>query len=92
MYERPYTIEEIKNNYPDSAEELLKDPAHLWRAEIGIELVHQEPTLIEQQRIWQNWQEMTAEMKELSDQKSLELFGQTNAEHNQKIMRNYENL
>ena len=46
MYERPYTIEEIRKSYPDSAEELLKDPVHLWRAETGIELIHQEPTLI----------------------------------------------
>ena len=92
MYNRPYTIGEIRKNYSDQAEELLKDPVHLWRAENGVELIHQEPTLAEQQRIWQNWQEMTFEMKKISDQKSLELFGQTNVEHNREIMEKYENL
>lgn len=47
-YERPYTIEEIKEKCPDKVEILLKDPIHLWRATTGIELIHKEPTYTEQ--------------------------------------------
>jgi len=87
MYERPYSIEEIKKFYPDKAEMLLKDPIHVWRAETGIELIHQEPTIEEQKRIWRNWNEMTAEMKKKSDEKSAELFGKDNASHNEEIFK-----
>lgn len=90
MYERPYNVEEIKLNYPDKAEALLNDPVHLWRAETGIELVHQEPTLKEQERIWKNWNEMSDEMKEKSDRKSIELFGINNGANNTKIMEGWK--
>lgn len=90
MYQRPYTTEEIKKFYPDKAEILFKDPVHLWRAETGIELIHKEPTLDEQERIWLNWNEMMDEMKARSDTKSRELFGgKDNATHNQEIMRGW---
>ncbi len=88
MYERPLTIAEIREQYPDKAEALLKDPVHVWRAETGIELIHKEPTMDEQIRIWNNWNEMTDEMKKKSDGKSKELFGSENALHNEEIMRN----
>ena len=90
MYQRPYTLEEIKNNYPDKAKILLKDPAHLWRAETGIELIHKEPTREEQERIWENWNEMTDEMKKKSDKKSVEMFSKDNAAHNEEIMRGWK--
>jgi len=90
MYKRPYNIKEIKKNYPDKAEKLLKDPVHLWRAETGIELIHKEPTQKEQERIWVNWNEMTDEMKKKSDEKSIELFGIDNTNHNKKITQNWE--
>lgn len=90
MYQRPYNIEEIKKNYPDKAEMLLKDPAHLWRAKTGIELIHKEPTIEEQERIWRNWNEMTDEMKKKSDEKSIELFGKDNAAHHEEIMRDWK--
>ncbi len=89
LYERPYTVEEIKKNYPDKAERLLNDPIHLWRAETGIELIHREPTLEEQERIWKNWNEMTDEMKKKSDEKSLALFGKDNATHHREILYRY---
>ncbi len=89
MYERPYNVEEIKAYYPDKADFLLTDPAHIWRAQTGIELIHKEPTLDEQKRIWRNWQEMTNEMKERSDRKSLELFNKDNQSHNQEIMASW---
>jgi len=87
MYERPYSAEEIKKFYPDKAEALLQDPVHAWRAETGIELIHREPTLEEQKRIWRNWNEMTDEMKKKSDGKSVELFGIGNAAHNEEIFK-----
>jgi hypothetical protein len=85
MYQRPYNKEEIKKFYPELVDKLLSDPVHLWRAETGIELIHQEPTIEQQKRIWQNWNEMTDEMKKISDEKSLEFFGLTNVEHYNKI-------
>lgn len=90
MYERPYTKDEIRRNYPEKADMLLSDPVHLWRAETGIELVHKEPTRDEQERIWKNWNEMTDEMKEKSDAKSMELFGKNNATHNEEIRRDWK--
>lgn len=89
MYERPYTIEEIKKYYSDKAATLLSNPAHLWRAETGIELIHKEPTLKEQERIWKNWNEMRNEMKKKSDAKSMELFGKDNTSHHKEIMRDW---
>lgn len=85
MYRKPYTIEEIKKNYPDKARSLLVDPIHLWRAKTGIELIHKEPTSLEQDRIWENWFWMSDEMKKISDRKSLELFGIDNQSHHRKI-------
>lgn len=88
MYKPPFTKEEIKKYYPSKVEMLLGDPTHVWRAETGIELIHKEPTLSEQKRIWKNWNEMSDDMKKKSDKKSLELFGKDNVTHNEEIMRN----
>lgn len=90
MYERPYTIKEIKKYHPDKAKMLLSDPIHLWRAEKGIELIHEEPTAEEQKRIWKNWNEMTDEMKKKSDVKSMELFGKDNTSHHKEIMQDWK--
>lgn len=84
MYQRPYNINEIRKNYPEIADSLLKDPVHLWRAETGIELIHKEPTTDEQERIWKNWNEMDDDMKKKSDEKSIEIFGITNEENYKK--------
>lgn len=82
MYEPPYTLEQIKAHYPENVYlTLANDPVHRWRAETGIELIHKEPDEAEQDRIWANWQLMSDEMKEMSDIKSLELFGCTNEQH-----------
>lgn len=86
MYQPPYNPKEIRKLFPDKAEKLLKDPVHKWRAETGIELIHQEPTKKERLRIWQNWQQMSEEQKKISDQKSLELYGLTNHPHHQKLI------
>lgn len=89
MYERPHNVEEIKSLFPDKALMLLRDRAHLWRAETGIELIHLEPTIKEQRRIWLNWREMSDIMKRSSDKKSIELFGKDNEAHNKEIMQTW---
>jgi hypothetical protein len=66
---------------------LENDPVHKWRADNGIELVHKEPSMKELQRIWKNWNLMTAEQKRLSDNKSKELFGMTNLENYKKLLQ-----
>ncbi len=86
MYKRPYSKEEIRKHYPDKADKLLTDPVHIWRAEVGIELIHKEPTLKEQLRTWENWQQMSEDQKTISDDKSLELFGITNEDHHNKLI------
>lgn len=89
MYEPPYNVEEVRKNYPDKAIEILKYPPHLWRAETGIELIHEEPSIKEQIRIWNNWNEMTDEMKRESDEKSIEFFGKDNTTHHKEIMKRW---
>lgn len=92
MYQRPYTKEEIIKNYPEKVSgKLLKDKIHIWRAETGIELIHKEPTKIELERIWKNWQEMTEKEKRISDEKSIDFFDITNKENYIKILKEYEN-
>lgn len=86
VYEHPYTLEQIKQHYGDEVfQSLAKCPVHRWRAITGIELIHKEPSREELERIWQNWQLMDPIDKEISDEKSLELFGMTNAEHYAKL-------
>ena len=80
-YEPPYPIEYLQEHYPN----LLQDPAHRWRAEKGIELIHREPSKSEQLRIWENWQQMSPAQKEQSDKQSLKLFGMTNQEHHRAL-------
>lgn len=71
---------------------LSTDLVHMWRAESGIELVHNEPTMEELNRIWQNWQHMPDIAKWLSDNMSLHWFGCTNEEHYQQLTESVEDL
>lgn len=88
-YERPYTYEELVKHYGKYvADKLSNDPCHKWRMETGIELIHKEPDLDEQKRIWENWQLMTDEDKQKSDEKCIELFGLTNERLNSYILKN----
>jgi hypothetical protein len=88
VYNPPYTRKQMQEaGYAeDMIQRLMNDPVHRWRAYTGIELIHREPTLAEQERIWANWLLMDAPLKERSDQKSRELFGMSNSEHHEKIM------
>ena len=86
QYDPPYTLEQIKAKYPENIYNMLaNDPVHKWRANTGIELIHKEPTEEELDRIWKNWQLMPQDMKDISDKKSIEMFGCTNAEHYNKL-------
>ena len=86
QYDPPYTLEQIKAKYPEHIYNMLaNDPVHKWRAETGIELIHKEPSQEELDRIWKNWQLMPQDMKDISDKKSIEMFGCTNAEHYNKL-------
>ena len=92
-YDPPYNAQQIKDNYGiELYNKLIKDPAHRWRMETGIELIHKEPTNEELERIWKNWQEMSKEQKEKSDKKSLELFGKTNEENYYDLIKLYESI
>ena len=82
QYDPPYSLDQIKAKYPEHIYNMLaNDPVHKWRADTGIELIHKEPTKEELDRIWKNWQLMPQNMKDISDKKSIEMFGCTNKEH-----------
>ena len=66
-------------------EHLKSDPLHRWRAEHGIELIHEEPSWEEFERIRNNWNLMTPEQKALSDAKAVELFGLGNEDHAKRL-------
>ena len=61
--------------------EVEDDIINQWIQENGIELVHQTPTKQEMEEIWYRWQKMSRNEQEISDQKSIELFGMTNEQH-----------
>ena len=88
-YERPYTYEELVKHYGKYvANKLSNDPCHKWRMETGIELIHKEPDLDGQKKIWENWQLMSDKDKQKSDEKCIELFGITNERLNTYILKN----
>ena len=84
-YTGQLSIEKLEKNYPW----LAKCPIHRWRAESGIELIHKEPDEEELDRIWNNWNSMSDEMKKTSDKKSLELFKMSNEDHYHKLKQTY---
>ena len=89
-FDPPYTAEQIKKEYGEETYNKLKDdPAHQWRMETGLELIHKEPEEKELKRIWANWLLMKPEQKEESDNKSLELFGKTNEENYSELIKEY---
>ena len=91
-FEPPYNYEQLVVLYGKNlADKLYKDSTHRWRMETGLELIHKEPTLDQQKRIWQNWNLMTDQQKKISDKKCLELNGKTNSELNDYLMKNVWN-
>lgn len=92
-YDPPYNKDQVLHIYgKDIYEKLANDPAHAWRMDTGIELIHQEPSLSELERIYANWQLMDTRQKALSDKKSIELFGKNNEDHYKELLPMYENL
>lgn len=89
-YTPPYSKEEVIEYYgQETFDKLFSDPAHRWRMESGIELIHKEPTYDEFERIWDNWNEMSDDQKKRSDEKSIELFGCTNTDHALQLEKEY---
>jgi hypothetical protein len=89
-FDPPYTAEQLKKEYGEETYNKLKDdPAHQWRMETGLELIHKEPEEKELKRIWANWLLMKPEQKDESDNKSLELFGKTNEENYSELIKEY---
>lgn len=90
-YDKPYSYDEIVHKYGKfTADRLMKDPAHKFRATTGIELIHREPTLSELHRIYKNWCCMSDSMKQASDKKSMELFGCDNITNYNNLIKTYE--
>lgn len=92
QYDPPYTREQIRDNYgEETLERLMKDPAHAWRADNGIELIHNEPSEEELDRIWDNWNKMNSVQKSKSDAKCKELSGMNNAKLYKFLKDNWAN-
>lgn len=90
-FDPPYNEQQVRDNYGEETyHRLIKDPAHHWRMQTGIELIHKEPSKKELERIWVNWQLMTDKQKQISDKKSIQLFGKTNAENYSELIKLYE--
>lgn len=88
-YDAPYSRKQIRKWYGKEIEKrLMKDKAHRFRAKTGIELIHKEPSKKELERIWKNWNLMNDKQKKKSDKFSLKLYGKTNAEHYDYLIRN----
>ena len=90
MYDPPFSKEEIIQNYGEEKYlELSQDPAHKFRMDTGIELIHREPSKTELIRIRDNWMKMNKKQKSISDKKSRELFGMDNMSHFLKLIIEY---
>jgi len=89
-YERPYTLEEIREKYGEEIYRRLKDdPVHRFRAETGIEVIHREPTKDEFNRIVRNFWAMPSDMIKKSNEFSKKIFGKSNGERIEEIERTY---
>lgn len=89
-YLAPYTYKEIVDSYGKAtADRLAKDPAHKFRMDTGIELIHQEPSLEELERIYANYRLMPNNLKRQSNAKSKELFGVTNIANYKQLRKRY---
>jgi len=82
-YAPPYPLENLPKH-------LHNDPVHRWRAESGVELLHQEPTFKELKRIINNWNLMTPEQKKISDKMSMQLFGKSNKDRINELLQKWK--
>ena len=89
-YDPPYSADDIIRIYGRQTYlKLSKDPAHKFRMDTGIELIHKEPSKTELVRICSNWQAMSLKMKQQSDIESMHLFGVKNLEHYMLLIQEY---
>ena len=89
-YSRPYNRKEIETKYgKNKLDQLMKDEAHRFRADTGVELIHQEPTKDELERIMKNWKLMNGVDKKKSDDMSYKLYGMSNEEHYNQLIDIY---
>ena len=77
-YDPPYPLSKLPKH-------LITDTVHHWRATTGIELIHEEPTYGEFERISNNWNLMPDSMKKQSDAKAMEFFGYTNVANMERL-------
>lgn len=93
-YDPPYNSQQVLNKYGKEVHDRLsQDPAHKYRMDTGIELIHQEPSLDELERIYANWQLMSLDQKKQSDEMSKRLYGVGNEDHYKQLLQLYnENL
>ena len=61
---------------------------HKWSQRTGIEIIYDEISIKKLEDIWKNWNKMPDQMKEISDQKSIELYGINNKSHFEKSDQN----
>ena len=91
-YDPPMNADEIKSKYGiELYNKLFNDPAHKFRMDSGIELIHKEPTKDELIRICSNWLAMDKDKQIISDNKSIELFGRKNIDHYMYLINNCYN-
>ena len=55
----------------------------------GYELIHKEPSKKELKRIMDNWNKMPIILQEISDKKSMELYGVDNKTHYKQLLKEY---
>ena len=78
-YSRPFTREELKNMYTaDEYTSMMNTPVLAWRADTGIEIMHDVGNEKELDWLWCNWNAMNKEQKDASDKKCKELFSRNN--------------
>ncbi len=78
-----------KNGNPDNLDkrDTPGQQCHMWRALTGLEMIHKEPDMKEQMRIYNNWKSMLPQMKKISDTICKEIFGCDNLTNHENIMR-----
>ena len=90
-YGKEKTLQIVGKDWKDPKKEKktssVGQQAHAWRCLTGLELVHPEPSLEEQIRVYKNWNKMLPQMKKISDKKCKELYGCPNEENYKKIMK-----
>ena len=56
-------------------------PVHQWRYRTNAELIYDETSKLKLEELWKNWQKMPKQLKDLSDQKCIELYDVPNKKH-----------